>query len=164
MPADVPGAGADRLILDRYRVEATLGSGGFGTVVHAWDTRIKRPVAVKTLSTGLSVRYPGEFVGLRERFAREAEAGARMGLHPNIVGVYDLVTDDAGTLYLILGISPRRNARAANQARAIACRRGAPLDGGRSPRPAGGARGGHHPPGCQTRKPVPEYEWAPEGR
>lgn len=37
------------LILNRYRPLETAGSGGFGTVVAAWDTRIQRRVAIKCL-------------------------------------------------------------------------------------------------------------------
>lgn len=94
------------LILDRYRVEATLGHGAFGNVVRAYDTRIRRLVALKTLRPALAVQYPGEFTSLRERFEREAEASSRMGLHPNVVGIYDLAADADGTLILIMEYVP----------------------------------------------------------
>ena len=42
------------------------------------------------------------FHSLEDRFAREAEAGARMGVHPNIVAVHDLVIDPGSVQYLIL--------------------------------------------------------------
>lgn len=38
-----------QLILNRYRPIATAGSGGFGTVQVAWDTRIQRKVAIKSI-------------------------------------------------------------------------------------------------------------------
>ncbi|WP_165248954.1 serine/threonine-protein kinase [Adlercreutzia sp. ZJ141] len=38
-----------KLILDRYRPVEQAGAGGFGTVVKAWDTRIQRYVAIKTI-------------------------------------------------------------------------------------------------------------------
>lgn len=38
-----------QLILDRYRPVKRAGSGGFGTVIKAWDTRIQRYVAIKTI-------------------------------------------------------------------------------------------------------------------
>lgn len=38
-----------QLILNRYRPIATAGSGGFGTVQVAWDTRIQRKVAIKCI-------------------------------------------------------------------------------------------------------------------
>lgn len=37
-------------ILDRYEVIGTAGSGGFGTVQIAWDPRIQRKVAIKTIA------------------------------------------------------------------------------------------------------------------
>ncbi len=36
-------------ILNRYKILGTLGSGGFGTVKIAWDTRIQRKVAIKII-------------------------------------------------------------------------------------------------------------------
>lgn len=91
-----------QIILDRYQVEETLGSGGFGTVVRARDLHLPRTVAIKTLKPALAVRYPDRFDDFRERFMREAEAGSRMGVHPHIVTVYDRVADADGTLHLIL--------------------------------------------------------------
>ena len=42
-------ARATRLILDRYELLGTAGEGGFGTVQIAWDPRIQRKVAIKTI-------------------------------------------------------------------------------------------------------------------
>ena len=39
----------DQLILDRYRLISEAGSGGFATVQLAWDTVIKRRVAIKCI-------------------------------------------------------------------------------------------------------------------
>lgn len=38
-----------QLILDRYEVVGVAGAGGFGTVQIAWDPRIQRKVAIKTI-------------------------------------------------------------------------------------------------------------------
>src|SRR4051794_32818682 len=98
--ADDPRTGVDApLLLNRYRVEGKLGEGGLGTVVRAYDTRLKSPRAIKTLKRSLTVD-PDAFARLEERFTREAEAGSRMGITPNLVAVYDLVADTDGTLYL----------------------------------------------------------------
>ena len=40
----------DSLILDRYEPLGTAGTGGFGTVRIAWDPRIQRKVAIKTIA------------------------------------------------------------------------------------------------------------------
>ena len=42
-------ARGNRLILDRYEPIGTAGVGGFGTVQIAWDPRIQRRVAIKTI-------------------------------------------------------------------------------------------------------------------
>jgi hypothetical protein len=102
--ADAPDAHTS-LLLDRYRVEGKLGEGGIGTVVKAFDTRLKSMRAIKTLKRTMAAD-PETFGGLEERFTREAEAGSRMGINPNLVAVYDLVADTAGTLYLILEYVP----------------------------------------------------------
>ncbi len=90
------------LLLRRYRVDGMLGEGGLGTVVKAFDTRLKRLVAIKTLKRSLAAADVELFRAIEERFTREAEAGSRMGVHPHIVTVYDLVVDDDRTQYLIL--------------------------------------------------------------
>lgn len=90
------------LLLNRYRIETLLGEGGLGTVYRAFDTRLKRLVAIKTLKRSIGASDPEYMRSLEERFVREAEAGSRMGSHPNLVTVHDLVTDSDGTLNLIL--------------------------------------------------------------
>jgi eukaryotic-like serine/threonine-protein kinase len=86
----LPGVpGGPRVVLDRYRLERRLGSGGFGVVWLAWDTRLEREVAVKAI--------PRE--GGDERVEREARAAARLN-HPGIVALYELASDDHDT-YLV---------------------------------------------------------------
>ena len=94
-------------LLGRYRVEGMLSEGGLGTVVKAFDTRLKRMVAIKTLKRTSYAEDPELFRALEERFAREAEAGSRMGSsNPNLVTVYDLVVDPERTQYLLLDYVP----------------------------------------------------------
>ncbi len=93
------------ILLGRYRVDAILGKGGFGEVVRAFDPRIRRHVAIKTLNRALA-SDTDEFKAVRDRFEREAEAGSRMGVHPHVVTVHDLIADADGTLYLILEYLP----------------------------------------------------------
>jgi eukaryotic-like serine/threonine-protein kinase len=69
-------------ILGRFRIEARIGSGGFGTVYRAWDERLQRPVAVKVID-----RDHGA-----PRVTREAQAVARL-THRNIATLYELASD-----------------------------------------------------------------------
>ena len=94
------------LWLARYRVEGTLGEGAFGTVVRAFDTRLKRFVAIKTLKHSLADTERDLLQMLMDRFVREAEAGSRMGVHPNLVAVYDLAEDAERNQHLILEYVP----------------------------------------------------------
>jgi eukaryotic-like serine/threonine-protein kinase len=73
-----------------YRLEQVLGRGGMGTVWQAWDDRLKRPVAIKQILPE-ALGSPGA----RQRFRREAEAGARLN-HPSIVHIYDVVDTTDG--------------------------------------------------------------------
>jgi serine/threonine-protein kinase len=67
---------------DNYEVRRLLGRGGFAEVYVAWDKRLKREIAVKTIRGDLVVND-----NLLERFQREAEAVAKLR-HPNIVPIY----------------------------------------------------------------------------
>ena len=73
-----------------YRLVERLASGGMGEVWRAWDERLKRPVAVKHVLPHIL-----EQPGARERFRREAEAGARLA-HPAVVQIHDLVEEREG--------------------------------------------------------------------
>jgi serine/threonine-protein kinase len=81
------------LVADRYRIDKRLGAGGMATVFLAKDCRLERDVAIKRLHA-----HSPEDVG--QRFQREAKVGASLN-HPNIVGVYDTVTDDEGVLIVM---------------------------------------------------------------
>lgn len=78
----------EQLILDRYRPLADLGSGGFGSVVLAFDTRMARRVAIKRLALPDSVsgHAPGR-AGLAE-----ARTAAMLN-HPAIVTVHEWDAD-----------------------------------------------------------------------
>jgi Tol biopolymer transport system component len=78
--------------LGPYEILSPLGSGGFGEVYKARDTRLERTVAIKIL--------PSTDPDLRARFAREAKAIAALA-HPHICALYDVGHQD-GTDYLVL--------------------------------------------------------------
>lgn len=76
------------LILDRYRPIADLGSGGHGSVVLAFDTKMARRVAIKRLP------LPRDAAGrqLTRTGLAEARTAALLN-HPNIVTVHEWDTD-----------------------------------------------------------------------
>ena len=76
-----------------YEIVAELGRGGMGVVYKAFDVKLKRFVAIKTLRAGVLVERENI-----DRFLAEARAVARMQ-HPNIVQVYD-IGEHAGLPYI----------------------------------------------------------------
>lgn len=68
----------------RYELRGQIGRGGMGTVYRAFDTQLKREVALKVLRV-----QDGDRAEQFLRFRREAEAAARLR-HPNLVVTYDL--------------------------------------------------------------------------
>jgi eukaryotic-like serine/threonine-protein kinase len=77
----------------RYRVVRMLGAGGMATVFLCEDEKLGRPVAVKRLHA----HSPEQTA---QRFVREAKLGAFLN-HPNLVSVYDTVTDEEGVLIVM---------------------------------------------------------------
>ncbi|MFC5730688.1 serine/threonine-protein kinase [Nocardioides vastitatis] len=72
----------------------TLGVGGFGYVVLAWDPNLGRNVAVKLVYGG------GHAVGSVERMLREGQALARLR-HPAVIHVYEAVRIGADVALLM---------------------------------------------------------------
>src|SRR4051795_6980382 len=81
------------LLVDRYRVIERVGSGGMAAVLLAEDERLGRQVAIKRLHA----ESPEDTA---RRFRREAKLGASLN-HPNLISVYDIVTDDEGVLIVM---------------------------------------------------------------
>jgi eukaryotic-like serine/threonine-protein kinase len=75
-------------VAGHYRLLEKLGEGGMGEVYRARDTRLNRFVAVKALPADKL-----QDSGWRARFIQEARAASSLN-HPNIVTVYDIVTED----------------------------------------------------------------------
>jgi serine/threonine-protein kinase len=71
-------------MLRDYELLEPIAQGGRGTIYRAWQTSLKRTVAVKVL-------MGAEFANLaaRKRFRREAETAATLN-HPNVVAIYEV--------------------------------------------------------------------------
>lgn len=84
--------------IGRYRIDGVLGTGAMGVVYKAFDTRIARTVALKTIRRDcLDGAQADE---LAARFRTEAQASGRL-LHANIVTVYDS-GEDGDTAYIAM--------------------------------------------------------------
>src|SRR5215831_13446845 len=86
---------AGRVLADRYRLLAPIGTGGSGRVYVADDVRLNRRVAVKVLHGALA-----DDAGFLRRFRSEAQHAAALN-HPHIVAVYDW-GEDGGLPFMVL--------------------------------------------------------------
>src|SRR4051794_9081330 len=80
---------------ETYEVRRLLGRGGFAEVYVAYDKRLKREIAVKTIRGDLVVNET-----LLERFQREAEAVAKLR-HPNVIPIYS-VGEEGGLAFFTM--------------------------------------------------------------
>ncbi|MEZ4494208.1 MAG: protein kinase [Dehalococcoidia bacterium] len=84
----------DTFVAGRYRVERFLGDGAKKRVFLARDNSLDRQVAFAQLRTeGL------DSMG-RQRLVREAQAMARLGNHPRLVGIFD-IGEEGGTPFIV---------------------------------------------------------------
>jgi hypothetical protein len=95
--------------LKHYRVDEFLNRGGMGVVYRAWDEKLKRTVALKTIRPEVATNPTA-----LARLEREARAAAALS-HPAIATLYDF--DVAGDVHFLVfeyleGVSLRDHARA----------------------------------------------------
>jgi len=84
-------------VLDgRYRLDALIGSGGFGAVFKGTHLALNNTVAIKVLHPQVA-----ESIELRRRFQQEGVSSCRVR-HPNAVTVFDAGTSDGVTPYLVM--------------------------------------------------------------
>jgi len=86
--------------IGRFRIEQELGRGGMGVVYLAHDTKLDRPVAIKSI--------PPELLGkstAKTRFWREAKLLASLN-HPNIAVIHEIIEQEESASYLVLEYVP----------------------------------------------------------
>jgi serine/threonine protein kinase/tetratricopeptide (TPR) repeat protein len=94
---------ADNLVdktVGHFRITEVIGHGGMGVVYKAYDSRLDRVVAIKTVPAHLLKDRATE-----ERFRREAKILAALS-HPHIGVIYDILDQANGCTYLILEYVP----------------------------------------------------------
>ena len=84
-------------IAPNIRVVSLLGEGGMGSVWIADHLGLATQVAVKFIAPHLARRVPA----IRERFAREARAAARIR-DPHVVQIFDYGVMGTGTPYIVM--------------------------------------------------------------
>jgi CheY-like chemotaxis protein len=84
--------------LGRFEMRAILGRGSMGTVFKAWDTKLERWVAIKTVRAGAGMaEWDGDVV---RGLVSEAAIVARFN-HPHVVQVHD-VYDATDAAYIVM--------------------------------------------------------------
>jgi serine/threonine-protein kinase len=84
--------------LGRFEMRAILGRGSMGTVFKAWDTKLERWVAIKTVRAGVGMAdWDGDVV---RGLVAEAAIVARFN-HPHVVSVHD-VHDATDAAYIVM--------------------------------------------------------------
>ena len=99
--------------LGPYRIEALIGAGGMREVYRATDTRLKRDVAVKILSSSLTAEPSA-----KQRFEREAHTASALN-EPHICTIYD-VGEHEGRQFLVMELLEGRTLKQYMDGQALA--------------------------------------------
>ena len=102
-PAEPETIGVGSVLADRYRIEAWIGSGAFGTVYRARHLALDHGVAVKVLQAHIAQRPEN-----RVRFQQEGISACRVR-HPNAVSVLDFALTPGGAAYLVMELLEGRS-------------------------------------------------------
>ncbi len=94
-----------RILSDRYRIDALIASGSFGSVYRGVHLHMHKQVAIKILHPEIE-----NFPELVERFEREAVAGAHIS-HPNVAVASDLGKFDGESYFLVQEYVPGETLR-----------------------------------------------------
>lgn len=86
----------EEVVVAGFRLLGKLGSGGMGSVYHAYQESLDREVAIKVFKPQAE-----ESTILLERLKNEGRLLAQIG-HKNVLGIYDAGVCDDGSPYLVL--------------------------------------------------------------
>ncbi len=95
-PAQLHGPGLQPGDEGKYLISGEVGHGGMGVILNAYDTDIKRDVAMKVITSGW--HDTREYT---ERFIKEAQVQGQLE-HPNICPVHELGVDSDGRVYFTM--------------------------------------------------------------
>ena len=101
--ADIADPLLGSVLLEQFRIEEQIGTGGMGTVYRARQTRVDRDVAIKVLKAELARDEQAVF-----RFEREARLAISLD-HPNLVRVFLSGRLDDGRLYIVMELLEGRS-------------------------------------------------------
>jgi serine/threonine-protein kinase len=91
------------VLLEQFRIEEQIGTGGMGTVYRAHQTTVGRDVAIKVLRAELARDEQAVF-----RFEREARVAISLD-HPNLVRVFLCGRLPDGRLYIVMELLEGRS-------------------------------------------------------
>lgn len=86
------------VLVERYRIDHRLGSGGMGAVYAGTHLLLGKPVAIKLIKP----RF-GDDRGIAQRFVQEARAASGID-HPNVVHITDFGETPDGTAFLVMDL------------------------------------------------------------
>lgn len=102
------------VLAERYIIGRAVGSGGFGIIYNAWDTKLEIIVAVKeffatrlvtraakTKNVIINKKSQAEFEYRKARFLAEARNMAKFGAHKSIPNVFEFFEEN-GTAYIVM--------------------------------------------------------------
>ncbi len=102
------------VLAERYIIGRAVGSGGFGIIYNAWDTKLDIIVAVKeffatrivtraakTKDVIITKKSQAEFEYRKARFLAEARNMAKFGAHKSIPNVFEFFEEN-GTAYIVM--------------------------------------------------------------
>ena len=91
-------------LINQYKIQEKIGSGGQGTVYKALDTKLNRTVVIKILPPELTAKTANF-----RRFEREAQLCSQLD-HPNICTIYDFHSEN-GVFYIAMQYVEGKNVR-----------------------------------------------------